>query len=251
MTRSTPRGRHGGTRASGGSRRRICTIRNMPGWCAIRRSSRCPGAVGSGHPLRHREAEPEVRGLWGTGGVAPGLGVLPAHQRRSGGGRRDVRRHGTGERPADDHCRQPSRPDPRPPHRRRVLRRDASGEPRCGLQQGDRAHRQGGSITVHHVRAVHGSAPNVSDNDRRLLLFQFRTAEPGPCSVSPPASRSSGSSWSAAFIVSATGTCAGAAAAAAGETARLALREPERHEEPLLRAAGCSARAGAGEMSDA
>src|SRR3954451_10732061 len=31
-----------------------------------------------------------------------------------------------------------------------------------------------GSITVHHVRAVHGSAPNLSDRDRRLLLFQFR-----------------------------------------------------------------------------
>jgi phytanoyl-CoA hydroxylase len=37
-----------------------------------------------------------------------------------------------------------------------------------------------GSITVHHVRAVHGSAPNVSDNDRRLLLFQFRTADAWP-----------------------------------------------------------------------
>ena len=37
-----------------------------------------------------------------------------------------------------------------------------------------------GSITVHHVRAVHGSAPNVSDKDRRLLLFQFRTADAWP-----------------------------------------------------------------------
>jgi len=37
-----------------------------------------------------------------------------------------------------------------------------------------------GSITVHHVRAVHGSAPNVSDRDRRLLLFQFRTADAWP-----------------------------------------------------------------------
>ena len=37
-----------------------------------------------------------------------------------------------------------------------------------------------GSITVHHVRAVHGSAPNVSDSDRRLLLFQFRTADAWP-----------------------------------------------------------------------
>ena len=37
-----------------------------------------------------------------------------------------------------------------------------------------------GSITVHHVRAIHGSAPNVSDNDRRLLLFQFRSADAWP-----------------------------------------------------------------------
>ena len=39
---------------------------------------------------------------------------------------------------------------------------------------------QAGSITVHHVRAVHGSAPNVSKNDRRLLLFQFRSADAWP-----------------------------------------------------------------------
>jgi ectoine hydroxylase-related dioxygenase (phytanoyl-CoA dioxygenase family) len=37
-----------------------------------------------------------------------------------------------------------------------------------------------GSITVHHVRAVHGSAPNVSSKDRRLLLFQFRAADAWP-----------------------------------------------------------------------
>ncbi|MGH7154946.1 MAG: phytanoyl-CoA dioxygenase family protein [Acetobacteraceae bacterium] len=37
-----------------------------------------------------------------------------------------------------------------------------------------------GSITVHHVRAVHGSAPNTSDRDRRLLLFQFRAGDAWP-----------------------------------------------------------------------
>jgi ectoine hydroxylase-related dioxygenase (phytanoyl-CoA dioxygenase family) len=37
-----------------------------------------------------------------------------------------------------------------------------------------------GSITVHHVRTVHGSAPNLSDRDRRLLLFQFRSADAWP-----------------------------------------------------------------------
>jgi phytanoyl-CoA hydroxylase len=37
-----------------------------------------------------------------------------------------------------------------------------------------------GSITIHHVRAVHGSAPNTSDRDRRLLLFQFRAVDAWP-----------------------------------------------------------------------
>jgi phytanoyl-CoA hydroxylase len=37
-----------------------------------------------------------------------------------------------------------------------------------------------GSITVHHVRAIHGSAPNVSNRDRRLLLLQFRAADAWP-----------------------------------------------------------------------
>lgn len=37
-----------------------------------------------------------------------------------------------------------------------------------------------GSITIHHVRAVHGSAPNISDRDRRLLLFQYRAADAWP-----------------------------------------------------------------------
>jgi phytanoyl-CoA hydroxylase len=37
-----------------------------------------------------------------------------------------------------------------------------------------------GAITVHHVRAVHGSAPNRSARDRRLLLLQFRAADAWP-----------------------------------------------------------------------
>ena len=37
-----------------------------------------------------------------------------------------------------------------------------------------------GSITIHHVRAVHGSASNLSDKDCRLLLFQFRAADAWP-----------------------------------------------------------------------
>jgi phytanoyl-CoA hydroxylase len=37
-----------------------------------------------------------------------------------------------------------------------------------------------GSITIHHVRAIHGSAVNTSNKDRRLLLFQFRAADAWP-----------------------------------------------------------------------
>jgi phytanoyl-CoA hydroxylase len=37
-----------------------------------------------------------------------------------------------------------------------------------------------GSVTVHHVRAVHGSATNFSGQERRFLLFQYRAADSWP-----------------------------------------------------------------------
>jgi len=37
-----------------------------------------------------------------------------------------------------------------------------------------------GSVTVHHVRAVHGSAANFSGRERRFLLFQYRAADTWP-----------------------------------------------------------------------
>jgi ectoine hydroxylase-related dioxygenase (phytanoyl-CoA dioxygenase family) len=37
-----------------------------------------------------------------------------------------------------------------------------------------------GSITVHHVRAVHGSAQNTSARQRRFLLFQYSIADAWP-----------------------------------------------------------------------
>ena len=42
-----------------------------------------------------------------------------------------------------------------------------------------------GSITVHHVRTVHGSAPNMSGRERRLLLLQFRAADAYPLVNTP------------------------------------------------------------------
>lgn len=37
-----------------------------------------------------------------------------------------------------------------------------------------------GSISVHHVRTIHGSAVNTSSKARRLLLFQYRAADAWP-----------------------------------------------------------------------
>jgi ectoine hydroxylase-related dioxygenase (phytanoyl-CoA dioxygenase family) len=37
-----------------------------------------------------------------------------------------------------------------------------------------------GSVTVHHVRALHGSATNVSGRPRRFLLYQYRAADAWP-----------------------------------------------------------------------
>ena len=37
-----------------------------------------------------------------------------------------------------------------------------------------------GSVTVHHVRAVHGSATNFSERERRFLLYQYRAADAWP-----------------------------------------------------------------------
>ena len=34
-----------------------------------------------------------------------------------------------------------------------------------------------GGISIHHVRTLHGSAPNMSNKPRRLLLFEFRVAD--------------------------------------------------------------------------
>ena len=42
-----------------------------------------------------------------------------------------------------------------------------------------------GSITIHHVRAVHGSAPNASGRARRFLLLQYRCADAWPLVAKP------------------------------------------------------------------
>ena len=37
-----------------------------------------------------------------------------------------------------------------------------------------------GSLTFHHVRTVHGSAPNLSDKPRNFLIFQYTAADAWP-----------------------------------------------------------------------
>jgi len=42
-----------------------------------------------------------------------------------------------------------------------------------------------GGISIHHARALHASAPNVSDRPRRLLLFQYCAIDAWPLSGVP------------------------------------------------------------------
>ncbi|MDP6706046.1 MAG: phytanoyl-CoA dioxygenase family protein [Alphaproteobacteria bacterium] len=42
-----------------------------------------------------------------------------------------------------------------------------------------------GSISIHHVRILHGSRPNLSGRDRRLLLFQYCAADAWPLLAAP------------------------------------------------------------------
>ena len=37
-----------------------------------------------------------------------------------------------------------------------------------------------GSVSFHHVKALHGSAPNTSDRSRRLLLYEYAAADAWP-----------------------------------------------------------------------
>lgn len=42
-----------------------------------------------------------------------------------------------------------------------------------------------GSISIHHVRAIHGSAVNTSNRPRRLLLYQYCSADAWPLANQP------------------------------------------------------------------
>ena len=71
-------------------------------------------------------------------------------------------------------------PDPRPPCRRRLLRRDRSRRERLDFSQAVPCTGKAGSISIHHVLTVHGSAVNTSAKPRRLLLYQYSAADAWP-----------------------------------------------------------------------
>jgi ectoine hydroxylase-related dioxygenase (phytanoyl-CoA dioxygenase family) len=55
----------------------------------------------------------------------------------------------------------------------------------CDFSKAEPLTGRAGSISVHHVRAIHGSAANLSERDRRLLLYQYRAADAWPLIKSP------------------------------------------------------------------
>ena len=81
-----------------------------PGHAAPEGAGDPAGAARPGDPLRHLQAQHEGRRLRCRRRVAPGLGVLPAHQRRPLRGRRDDGRLRHRERAADVRARQPQGP---------------------------------------------------------------------------------------------------------------------------------------------
>ena len=143
-------------------------------------------SVGTGHPLRHRQAESEIGRLRRRRGVAPGLGLLPAHQRRPRRGRRDDGRHGAGERAAAGDPRQPQGPDLRSPRGRAVLRRHEPSDLRGGFLAGRSAAGQGG---LHHrpSRARRSTArrPTRRAGTGACCCSSSAPPMPGRCSVFP------------------------------------------------------------------
>ena len=75
------------------------------------RSSRSSKDLWGSGPLRHRQAQHEIGRLRRAGRMAPGLGLLPAHQRRPRRGRHHARRCRHGERPDDGRAGQPQGAD--------------------------------------------------------------------------------------------------------------------------------------------
>ena len=148
-----------------------------------RRSSRCCSSCW-GPDIRFDTAKLNMKsaGFGAAGRMAPGLGLLSAHQRRPRRRRRLSRRLRAGERPAAGHPRQPHGPGPTTimPTAASAApwtRRDATSTSRSAVPLTGPA----GSITIHHVRAgAWLGAQHARTAPRRLLLLQYRAADAWP-----------------------------------------------------------------------
>ena len=137
--------------------------------------------MGAGYSLRHGQAEHEVGGLRRSGRVAPGLGLLPHTNDNLAAVGVMMDDMALENGPLMIVPGTHRGPDLRPS--RRWTASAAPWTPRAMTSTSTRPcplTGQAGSITVHHVRAVHGSAPNVSAKERRLLLLQYRAADAWP-----------------------------------------------------------------------
>ena len=145
------------------------------------------------------EAQPEGARDRLAGGMASGLGLLSAHQRRPAGRRRAARRCHRAERSDDGAAGQPPRSDLRPPRvRRPLLRRDGAGarRPRLPARAGpDRA----GRVLLVPPRAR--GARLGPEHARRTRATCCSTSSPRPmpfrCSASPTGTSSTPGCWSA------------------------------------------------------
>ena len=96
-----------------------------------------------------------------------------------------------------------------------------------------------GSMSFHHVRLVHGSAQNVSDKPRRLLLYEYSAGDAFPlmgikdCGRIQPQAGVGRADQHAAHH-----DRAGAHAAAAGAAPGLDLREPDHGAAQIFQAPG-------------
>ena len=68
--------------------------------------------------------------------------------------------------------------------------------PGLGLEKARPCLGTAGAITIHHARAIHGSAPNHSGDPRRFLLLQYRCADAWPLLTQP----ANWDSWRAALV---------------------------------------------------
>ena len=108
-----------------------------------------------------------------VGGMASGLGLLPPHQRRSPGGGGRYRRDEPGERLPDGHSGIAQGENLRPPSRWALCRSRDRARFRELTPRPQLIELKAGDISIHHVRTLHASMPNVSTKPRRLLLLMY------------------------------------------------------------------------------